>query len=482
MKKKSVRKNYFYNLIYQLFVLILPIVTTPYVSRILGAKNIGIYGYTLSISAYFVLFGVLGTNLYGQREIAYYQKDKKKYTKIFYEILLLKLIVMALAMGVFYITFAKGSGGYSLFYKILMLELFANGIDVSWFFQGLEDFKKTSIRNFIVKIISIILIFVLVKEKSDLNLYFIIYVLSILVGNLSLWISLPKYLDKLNFKELKIFNHFLPTFIMFVPQAAIQVYTVLDRTMIGKIIHDKTEVGYYTQAEKIVKLLLTIVSSLGIVMLPRLASKFAAGDNEGIKKYIYKSFRFTSLLSFPIIMGIVACSDYFVPVFFGEGYDRVSIVMKMLCPIILFIGVSGIIGYQYFLATKHQKEYTASVIIGSIINFIINIIMIPKYGAVGAAIGTIAAEFSVAFVQIILTWKFLNYKRIILDNLTYVIGSGIMYIGCISVNRYIHYTNMTNLIIIVSTGVIIYGFYLIIIRDSFVFEVINKILRKVRKQ
>ena len=154
MAKKSITKNYIYNLIYQVLVLILPLVTTPYISRVLGAENIGIYSYTLSIVTYFILFGSLGVALYGQREIAYYQKDKKKYSIIFWEIVILRSITMTISLILFYIIFVNGNQ-YQIYYKILILELIGNCIDISWFFQGLEEFKKTVTRNMISPVLKL---------------------------------------------------------------------------------------------------------------------------------------------------------------------------------------------------------------------------------------------------------------------------------------------------------------------------------------
>ena len=162
---KSITKNYIYNLIYQVLLLILPVILTPYVSRVLGAENIGIYSYTLSISAYFILFGSVGIALYGQREIAFNQDDRKKYSVIFWEILFLRIATMTISLLVFYFSFVKGDQ-YQIFYGILMLEIIANCIDISWFLQGLEEFKKTVIRNVLVKLISIVAIFLFVKTKN----------------------------------------------------------------------------------------------------------------------------------------------------------------------------------------------------------------------------------------------------------------------------------------------------------------------------
>ena len=474
--KKSIKKNYIYNLLYQVLAIIIPIITIPYVSRVLGARNIGIYGYTLSISAYFILFGSLGVALYGQREIAYVQNDKKKYSKKFWEIFLLKLLTMTIATIIFYFAFVKFSNNYNIYFKILLLELIGTALDISWFFQGLEEFGKTVSRNLIVKIASLICIFLFVKTKNDLYIYFIIYALSIILGNLSLWLYIPKYVNKVSLKSLNILGHLRPAIMLFIPQAAIQIYTVLDRTMIGVIILDKSEVGFYTQGERIIKLLLTIVGAMGIVMLPRIANRFAKNDTKSIKAYLNKSFNLTLLLSFPLIFGLILVSDSFVPIFFGDGFDKVSIIMKVISPIILFIGISGIIGYQYFLPTQHQKEYTISVILGAVINFIINILLIPRYGAIGAAIGTVAAEFMVAGYQIIKARHFFDYKLIIKDNIKYLIASIIMFIICYCTNKLFNLVGLKQVIIDICLGGITYFIILLVTKDKLLFEILNKII------
>ncbi len=239
--KRSITKNYIYNLIYQILVLVLPLITAPYISRVLGAENIGIFSYTTSITTYFILFGSLGIAMYGQREIAYLQENKDKCSKTFWEIVIVRFITMLISMAIFYITFVKGNQ-YSIYYAILLLELLANCLDISWFFQGLEEFKKTVLRNIVVKIISIICIFTFVKTANNLSTYIWIYVLSILIGNVLLWAYLPKYLKQVHIKELHILNHVKPTIGLFIPQIAIQIYTVLDKVMIGAIITDKAEV------------------------------------------------------------------------------------------------------------------------------------------------------------------------------------------------------------------------------------------------
>ena len=473
--KQSVTKNYIYNLLYQILVLILPLITTPYISRVLGAENIGIYSYTISIATYFVLFGSLGIALYGQREIAYNQKNKKKYSVIFREIVILRIITMSISVLIFYFIFVNGNQ-YQIYYKILTLEIIGNCIDISWFFLGLEEFKKTVTRNIIIKLISVLCIFIFIKNQNDLYLYFLIYVFSTLIGNGSLWLYLPKFLGKVELKELNIFRHLKPTISLFIPQIAIQIYTLLDRTMVGAIISDKSEVGYYDQGQKIVKMLLAVITSMGTVMLPRIANTFATGDRNMVKNYMNKSFNLVFALAFPLIFGIIAVSKAFVPVFFGPGYDKVAILMSVISPIILLIGISNVTGTQYLLPTKRQKEYTISVFCGAIINFIMNICLIWNYGAIGASIGTVIAELTVTLVQIHFVKNDFDFKEIFKSAKNYLFSSLIMFIICLFIETKIK-SNLVSTISQVGVGIIIYIIILLLLKDKFVIEIINKFIK-----
>ncbi len=427
MKQKSISKNYLYNLFYQILVIVMPLITTPYLSRVLGAEAIGIYSYTLSIATYFILFGTLGISLYGQREIAYVQEDDKKRSITFWEILFLKIITMTISIFIFWVTYGM-HGQYKIYYRILVIELISQCIDISWFFQGIEEFKKTVIRNSIVKLIFAICIFMFVKSPNDLIKYIVIIAGANLFGNMSLWIYIPKYIQKVAIKDLHVFKHLKPTILLFIPQIAVQIYTVLDRTMLGIIIEDKSEVGFYEQAQKVVKLLLTLITSLGTVMVPRMASTFAKGDKEQLKKYMYSSFSFVFFLAFPIMAGLILISGEFVPIFFGQGYEKVAVLINVIVPITLFIGLSNIIGTQYLLPTKRQTEFSISVIVGAIVNFILNIIVIKKYASIGASITTVIAEFLVTAVQFYFVRKEIDIKTVLRLSKNNIIATVIMFV------------------------------------------------------
>ena len=501
MSKKSITKNYIYNMIYQVLILVLPLITTPYLSRVLGAEGIGIYGYTYTIVTYFILFGSLGVALYGQREIAYAQENVEKRKKVFIEIVLFRFITIGLATVAYYFLFMNGEE-YKVYYRILLIELIAGAFDISWFFQGMEEFKKTVIRNVLVRICSVALVFVLVKTKEDLAIFTLIYSIADLVGNLSLWIYLPQYLRGIKVKNINVFRHLPQITLLFIPQIANQLYKMLDTTMIGKLIQDKSEVGFYEQGQKVIRLLLTIVTSLGVVMIPRMASTFASGDKEKVNSYMKMSFRFVFFLAFPIMFGIMSISKDFVPIFFGEGYEKVVILINIISPIILLMGLANVLGTQYLLPTKRQKEYTISIVIGIIINFILNYILILKWGAIGASISTVISELIIVFLYAQFVKKEIDFKELFKTSYRYFIIGLVMFVFCrltqiliysnifknliISLSNIfeINTKNMTSIISIIGQifiGIVVYIGILIKIKDEYIYLAINKIKNKLKK-
>lgn len=484
LAKKSITKNYIYNMIYQILTLILPLITTPYLSRVLGAEGIGIYGYTYSIVMYFVLFGSLGVSLYGQREIAYAGEDKEKRKKIFIEVNIFRFITIALATVVYYFTFMINND-YQIFYRILLFELWAAAFDISWFFQGMEEFKRTVVRNVLVRICSVALVFLLVKTREDLAKFVLIYSLADFCGNLSLWFYLPKYTSKVKVKNIEIWKHVIPIFLLFVPQIANQIYKILDTTMIGKLVVDKAETGYYEQSQKVIRLLLTIVTSLGVVMVPRMASTFASGDKKKIEEYMQLSFKFVFFIAFPITAGIVSIANAFVPTFFGAGYEKVVTLIYIMCPMLILMGVSNVVGVQYLLPTKRQKEYTISITIGVVANFVLNYFLIKKYASIGASIATVLSQVIVDFIQLYCIRKDINLRETLSLSWKYILSSIIMFAFCFTTRYVVIKSNGGYVLEIASQvviGVIVYFTSLITLKDDYVYKFLEKVKSKIISQ
>ena len=281
--KKSIKENYFYNLLFQILTLIIPLITAPYLSRILGVNGIGISSYTLSLVSYFILFGGIGISSYGQREIAMNRNDKNTYSKIFWELFILRIISNIISILCF-IIFIIVTSEYNLILGILIINILASMFDISWFYQGLEEYKFISIRNIVIKLIFTILIFIFVKEKDDLIIYILLNSMSLIISSLSLWIRLRKLITKIKIKELRVSSHFKQTLIYFLPQIAIQIYTMVDKTMLGVITGSQIENGYYEQAHKIVNMTLTVIISLNTVMSPRMSYLYKENKLSEIKK------------------------------------------------------------------------------------------------------------------------------------------------------------------------------------------------------
>ncbi|KGK91415.1 sugar lyase [Desulfosporosinus sp. HMP52] len=393
----SIAKNLMYNLLLQAATLVLPLMTVPYLSRILGAEGIGIYVYTLTFSQYFIIIGSLGLSLYGNRQIAYTRDNKDRMSRAFWSIFLLRIMTIGLALILYLIIFSKVQI-YRPLFMIQILNIVAAMVDLSWLYLGLEDFKKTVTRSLIVKVIGVCLIFTFVRTSKDLNLYVLINVLIELLGNMVMWVYLPNTVNRVRLKFSDLLLHLVPSIKLFIPQIAIQVYVVLDKTMLGVLIGVE-EVGYFEQSERIVKVVLGLVTALGVVMLPRMSNIFAKGDKQKMDSYLNISLKGVAYVAVPLTFGLGSISNEFVPWFFGVGFEPVEYLIIALAPILFFIAMSNVMGTQYLLPSNRTREFTASVMTGAIVNVILNLILIPHFRALGACLATVMAEVSVTMVQ-----------------------------------------------------------------------------------
>lgn len=476
MTQKSIKKNYIYNLTYQIFTLITPLITTPYLSRVFDADGIGTCSYIESISSYFVLFATLGLTTFGQRETSYVQDDRKKRSVIFWETNIIELIASTLCI-VAYVVFSFSQANYKL-YLVLVLNLFSVIANISWFFQGMEEFGKIVLRNIIFKIINIAFIFTFVKTKDDIIIYLFGVAFFGLINNLSYWISVPHYIDRPILKELHPSKHIKTVIALFVPTIAMQVYTVLDKTMIGVITKNSFENGYYEQALKIAKLVLTIVISLGTVMIPRIGYHYGKGDIEIVKQYMYRAYKFVWLCGVPLTFGLIAVSSNFVPWFFGDGYDKVVPLLGILSFLILAIGISNVTGMQYLIPTKRENTFSLTVIIGAVTNFVLNLFLIQMFQSMGAAIASVVAETTIAIIQIYIVRKELSPLEIVKCGVHYYIAGGIMYVVLLLVRSYFD-ASVFHTFELVVIGAVIYGAALLVMKDEFLLSNVNNVMKKV---
>jgi len=408
----SITKNYIYNVLLQISNIIVPFVTIPYISRILGPEGVGVVAFRQSIVQYFVLAGSLGLVLYGNRSVAAVRDDPVKRSTLFWELLAFKFLTCSIALVTYFSFLLAFQPGHMTVYLVLSLNLAAAGIDISWFFMGLEDFKKTVTRSILMKLLGLVLIFTLVKQPSDVVLYAFVGASTTLLGQAILWGYIPKYVDWQKITLAGVFRHFLGAMKLFVPIAAIHIYVVLDKTMVG-MLAGETQVGIYDMSQKLVKMALSIVSALGIVMLPRMSYVISQKDMKNARSYALKAFRFVSYGSCFILFIIAAVAPDFVPLFFGKDFLPAINVIIVLAPIILFIAWSNVLGIQVLVPLGREKHLTVSVMAGAGVNFVLNLFLIPRLGAIGAAIASTVAELCVAVTQLYLLREFLMVTQLL---------------------------------------------------------------------
>ncbi len=476
-QQPSIKKNFILSTLYEILCVITPFITAPYSARVLGAANVGIYSYTSSIEMYFSLIAVMGTAAYGKREIARTRDDKELNSKYFWEIELLSMLTSLIALigwGIFVLSVQN----YKLYYLILTINIFSKMFDISWFYQGLEQFKYTVTRNTVVKILGIICLYVFVKTPEDLWIYFLFHVGIAFFGNLSMWISVKKFLVPVKFRTLKIFPHFKETLIYFVPTIATSIYTVLDKTLIGVITKDNYQNGYYEQATKLVNIVKTLCfSSLNAVIGSRVSYLFQQNKIDEIKDKIAKSIDFILFMSFGCCFGIIGVAKTFVPIFYGPGYDQVIPLLHLLPFVLIIIGISSCLGSLYYTPFGLRKKSALYVISGSVVNLIANLILIPKLKSQGAIIGTLLAETVITVLYILKSDHFFSFKRLLKCSAKKMIAALIMMILILLISQ-LNITPVLLLILEIASGGIFYIVLLIILKDESCKLIIGKLLGK----
>lgn len=419
MRKEN--KNFLYNVIYQIFSLLMPLITAPYIARVLGVDNIGIYSYTYSIVSYFMLAALLGINNYGSREIAkaVQSGDKEKLSKLFCEIYYMQLMLGVSMLVLYFIALPFFGGQYKTIFVLQSIFLVSAIFDINWFYFGLENFKLTVSRNIIIKTLSLILIFVFVKNEADLPKYVLILSLSTLISQLYLWLYIKKYVFFVKRSLGGIFSHFKQCLILFVPVVAYSIYRIMDKTMLGAI-SGTIPLGYYQNAESIINIPVALVAALGTVMLPSMSKKM---ETREFNKKLFGSFELVLLFIVPIVISLIMIGPDLAIVFYGEDFMESGYIIRFLAITVLFAGIANVVRTNYLIPKRKDKIYVSSTILGAVVNLLLNLVFIPKYGVYGACIGTIAAEFSVMIYQILKTRESITYKRLAEMLLMYLLKS-----------------------------------------------------------
>ena len=452
---KSIKYNFIFYATNQILGLIVPLIVTPYISRILGAEGVGIYSYTYSIVYYFMIVALLGMQYYGNRSVAKIRDDKEKLSKVFSEIYFLQLVVASI-VTIIYIIFIMLNQKYRIYYIIQIMFVISVAFDISWLYSGLEKFKVTVTRNFIIRILSAVAIFLFVKTKNDLWIYTTIMAATTLLNQLVLWPFVFKAVKIRRVSLKSLIKHIKPTIVLFIPVLGASVYNVMDKIMLG-MLSSVEEVGYYENSERILNIPFHIVSALGTVTLPRIANLNKQKDTESIKNIMIKSLRFLLFILIPMMFGIWVVADYIVVLYLGDEFTKAIMPLKILSMILIFKSISQITRQQYLIPMEKDKIYINSTIIGAILNFIINLILIPIYQTIGACIATVITELILVIYQKYKIEKDMKiFKTITKFMIDVLVKSTIMFVlililGCFIENQIIK----TMLQILV--GILIYG-------------------------
>lgn len=478
MEAPSIKKNFMYSTVYQILVLIIPLITTPYVSRVLGADNIGIYSYTSSLQTYFSMFAALGVASYGSREIARARDSKTERSRLFYEIEIMVVIATAVCLVLWAVLSALYST-YSLYLFILSLNILAVAFDISWFFSGMEQFKYIVIRNSIVKLLSVALIFLLVKSAGDLWIYVLIMSGATLLGNLTMWMRIRQFICPVSLKHLELKKHFKESFIYFIPTVATTIYTVMDKTLIGLITDNNYENGYYESATKIINIAKALTfTSLNTVMGSRISYLFAQEKIAEIKQKIQQSLDCILLIGNACCFGIIGIAAGFVPWFFGPDYSEVVPLLCIMSPLILVIGVSNTLGSLYYTPVGKRAQSARFLIIGSVCNLCFNLVFIPLLGARGAAFGSLFAEGIITLLYVHFSCGYLTWKQLAKSCWKYL-GSALVMLAVVLLIGLTGLSGILLTLVQIAAGGIVYIGLLIVLKDRFTLQAVRMVLSKI---
>lgn len=465
MKKQSkIAKNYIYQSVANLVAVLVPLIMTPYLSRVLGPEGIGISSYTGSVVAAFGLFAVLGAHDYGRLEIASSGDDLQKRSRVFWEIFLFKCGACLVLVPLYYL-YVWRQPHYAVFFILQSIFFLSILTDIGWAYQGMEEFRQLALRTIVARVGSVVLILRFVRDEGDLTASLLISLLTTLLANLTLFIPLRDKLRRVKLRDLHPAAHTKSIFSFFLPILAAQLYLLVDKVMLGRFAFSIAESAYYEQARKVAEIITTLIVTINAVMVPRIAFLYAQGETEQIKKHYQYSFRLILMLSLPAAMGLLLISDHFVRWFFGEGYDKVAVLMKLSGMMIVFSGAGHFVGSQYLIPTRQQYKATAIYAITSCLNILLNTLLIPRLYSIGAMAASLLAEgFSCALQMILLLrspYRFPLFSGVY----RYLLGTAFMGAAVWAVQHTVSLSLSLTLLTEVTVGVAVYAVCLLVMRE-----------------
>ena len=477
----SVRLNFVMSMAYQVLVVILPMITAPYVARVLGADKSGIYSFTASYQTYFSMFAALGTVSYGSREIARNRKDRPLRSKLFWEIELMTVLTSTVSIIAF-IAFIASRDRYQIYYIPQIMAILAVMFDISWFFTGIEEFRYIVTKNAVFKLLGAVMIFALVHKPEDLLIYIIILSASTMLGNMSMWIHMPRFLAPVDFRTLTIRRHLKETLVYFIPSVATSVYTVLDKTLIGEITRNEAENGCYDKVVQIINIMKALTfTALNSVLGARISFLFAEKKYDEIRMRIETSINYILFMGLAIGFGLAGVAPRFIPWFLGPGYDRSVMMLIMMSPIVVIIGVSNCLGSQYYTPSGKRAQSARFIIAGSVVNLILNLILIPRFWGYGAIAASLIAELTITILYITFAGESFHPVVLLRDGWKKLIAAALMFAAVRLIDPYFN-SNFIALVCEVCLGGAIYIAVQFILRDTFMtgfcMDTVKRVLKR----
>lgn len=413
MKEKSLLKNFIFNFIKTLSGLLFPIITFTYSARILGVEGVGKVNFSKSVVTYFSMIALLGMNYYGTREAAKLRDNKERLSKYVHEMLMINgcMTIIAYFMLIAFMQIVPKFHEYKSLLIINSISILLQGMGMEWLYQALEEYRYIALRSVLFQAIALVLMFIFVKDQEDIKWYAFIYTFATSGVFILNFINAGKYIVYRWYGNYEIKKHLRPLFWLFAMAVSIELYTVLDTTMLG-LLQGDAAVGKYTAAIKINKLANTIITSVGVILIPRLSYYVGHGKLKELKMLIDKTYNFVFLLSVPAAIGLFSLSDSMIYLFSGSAFASAGFTMRIMVPIVLFISFSVVTNQQTFVPMGKEKLIVISTLSGAVINFTFNLLLIPRYSENGAAAATVLAEMAVAIVCYLNARRFFDMGRI----------------------------------------------------------------------
>lgn len=474
MKTHSIKFNFIMNAILTVSSIIFPLITAPYVLRVLQPEGIGRVDFSASVITYFSMFASLGIPTYGIRTCAKVRDDKEALSKTVQELMLLNGGTMVLTYFVFLILLflVPDFAGEKTLLLINSVSMVLNVVGVTWFYNAMEQYTYITTCSIAFKIISIVMMFLWIKNPNDYVKYGAITVFAGSASYLLNFINLHKYVSFRKIAPYEFKKHLKPILIFFATSAAISVYTNMDIVMIG-FMKGSREVGYYTAAIKVKTLLVSLITSLGTVLLPRLSYYIEKKDKGAFQRMVVKAFNFVMIIGISVSVYFTFMAPEAIQLLAGESYGASVLPMQILMPAVLFIGLSNITGIQILTPQGEEKKVLYSIIWGALLDFVLNLFLIGKYGSTGAAFATLLAEFVVLAVQCMYLKKMLGQivKEIsVRENLVAALVASVV---MLLMKHTIAFSTFVELVI---TAVLFFGLYgviLLVQREQITVEMVK---------